>query len=45
MLQNGGNRGVAPPESWWLEGFEGGVGDRGEAQWRARHPRDIIEAA
>lgn len=45
MLQDGRDGGVAPPEARWLEGLEGGVGDRGEAQRGARHPRDVIETA
>lgn len=45
MLQDGGNGGVASPESRRLKGLEGGVGDGGEAQRCARHPGDIIETA
>lgn len=45
MLQDGGDGRVASPESGWLEGLEGGVGDGGETQRRARHARDVIEAA
>lgn len=36
---------MTSPESRRLEGLEGGVGNGGEAQRGARHPRDIIEAA
>lgn len=45
MLQDGGDGGVASPEARRLEGLEGGVGDRGEAQRSAHHPRNVIEAA
>lgn len=44
-LQDGGDGGVASPESGRLKGLEGGVGDGGEAQRRARHPGDIVETA
>jgi len=45
MLQDGGDGGAASPEARRLKGLKGGVGDGGEAQRSARHPRDIIEAA
>lgn len=45
MLQDGGNGGMASPESRRLKGLEGGVGDGGETQRCARHPGDIIETA
>ncbi len=45
LLQDGGNGWVTSPEARWLKGLEGGVGDWGEAQRSACHPRDIIEAA
>lgn len=45
MLQDGGDGGVASPESRRLEGLEGGIGDGGEAQRCARHPGDVIETA
>lgn len=42
VLQDGGDGGVASPEAGWLEMLKGGVGDRGETQRGARHPRDVI---
>lgn len=45
MLQDGRDGGVASPEARRLEGLKGGVGDGGEAQRGACHPRDVIETA
>lgn len=45
ILQDGRDGGVASPESRRLKGLKGGVGDGGEPQRRARHPRDIVQAA
>ena len=45
ILQDGRDGGVTSPESRRLKGLEGGVGDGGEPQRCARHPRDVVQAA